>query len=84
MYIYPDDLKAHATLALWVLRDVAVIGVGALLSILALVQAAFPLPLVLTAVYAFLTIRVEDTCILDFIRAAAAYFFCPQSFEWRG
>lgn len=28
MFIYPDNLKAKATLVLWELRDVAIIGVG--------------------------------------------------------
>ena len=31
MYIYPDDLRAKATLWLWQLWDIGVIGVGALL-----------------------------------------------------
>ena len=38
MFIYPDNLKAKATLWLWQLRDVAVIGVAFLLSFLALAQ----------------------------------------------
>ena len=42
------------------------------------------MPIVLTAVYAFLTIRFEDTRILDFIRDACAYFFTRQQiYEWR-
>lgn len=36
MYLYPDDLTARATLWLWTLRDMALIGTGALLSALAL------------------------------------------------
>ena len=38
MFIYPDNLKAKATLRLWQLRDVAIIGVAFLLSVLALAQ----------------------------------------------
>ena len=38
MFIYPDDLKAKPMLWLWLLRDIAVIGVAALLSVLALSQ----------------------------------------------
>ena len=74
MYIYPDNLRAKATLWLWQLRDIGVIGVGALLSVLALTQLGFVPPIVATAVYAFLTIRFEDTSILDFIRYACAFF----------
>lgn len=84
MYINPDNLRAKATLWLWQLRDIGVIGVGALLSVLALTQLGFVLPIVATAVYAFLTIRFEDTSILDFIRYACAFFIGKQQiYEWR-
>ena len=84
MYIYPDNLRAKATLWLWQLRDIGVIGAGALLSVLALTQLGFVPPIVATAVYAFLTIRFEDTSILDFIRYACAFFIGKQQiYEWR-
>lgn len=84
MYIYPDNLKSKASLWLWQLRDIGVIGIFALLSVLSLSQTGFFLPVVLTAAYAFLTIRFEDTSILDFLRYACAYFFSSQQFyEWR-
>ena len=78
MYIYPDNLRAKATLWLWQLRDIGVIGVGALLSVLALTQLGFVPPIVATAVYAFLTIRFEDTSILECIRYACAFFIGKQ------
>ena len=84
MYIYPDNLSAKATLWLWELRDIGIIGVGLLLSVLALTQTGIALPLVLTAVFAFLTIRHEGTSILDFIRYAAAFLITKQQYyEWR-
>ena len=80
MYIYPDNLSAKATLWLWKLRDIGIIGVGLLLSVLALTQTGIALPLVLT----FLTIRHEGTSILDFIRYAAAFLLTRQQYyEWR-
>ena len=84
MYIYPDNLTAKAMLWLWELKDVGVIGVGLLLSILALTQTGIFIPLVLTAVYGFLSIRFDDTSILDFIRSAAAFLIAKQQFyEWK-
>lgn len=83
MYIYPDHLKAKATMWLWQLRDLTVIGVGVLLSVLAITQTGILVPALLTAAYAFLTIRIEDTSILDFIGYASAFFFRQQFFEWR-
>ena len=83
MYIYPDNLSAKATLWLWELRDIGIIGVGLLLSVLALTQTGIALPLVLTAVFAFLTIRHEGTSILDFIRYAAAFLITKLRMEAR-
>ena len=39
MYLYPENLTARPMLWLWTLRDVAFIGIGLLLSVLALTQA---------------------------------------------
>ena len=60
MYIYPDNLKSKAVLWLWELRDIAIIGVGALISVFAMAQLGFLPPVVITAAYAFLSIRLED------------------------
>lgn len=84
MYMYPDNLKAKATLWLWELRDIVIIGIGLLISVFALSQLGFMPPIVITAVYAFLTIQFEDTSILNFIRYACNFFILKQQlFEWR-
>ena len=84
MYIYPENLKAKAMLWLWELRDVAIIGVGLLLSVLALTQTGSYLPMVIIAVFAILTIRHDNASILDFIRYAGAFLLTKQQqFEWR-
>ena len=82
--MYPDNLKAKATLWLWELKDIGIIGVGLLISVLALSQFGFMPPIVITAIYAFLTIQFEDTSILNFIKYACVFFiFKQQIFEWR-
>ena len=84
MYIYPDNLKSKAVLWLWQLRDIGIIGIGCLISVFALAQLRLLLPIVATALYGFLTIRFEDTSILDFIKYACAFFIARQQvFEWR-
>ena len=75
MYLYPENLTARPMLWLWTLRDVAFIGVGLLLSVLALTQAGTVVPLVVTAALAFLCIRHGGVSMLDFLRYAAAFFF---------
>ena len=84
MYIYPDNLKAAPMLFMWRLKDLAVIGIGALISVFAMSQTGFTLPVIITLVYAFLAIRFDGTSILDFIKYAVNYFFVEQQeFRWK-
>lgn len=84
LYIYPDNLAAAATLWLWTLRDLGLIGIGLLLSVLILSQTGLFVPLVMTAVYGFLSIRLEEISVLDFLTYAAGFFLTQQQyFEWR-
>lgn len=79
MFIYPENLKAKPMLWLWLLRDI-----GALLSVLALTQGLGMGLLVVTVLYAFLTIQVDGSSILDFLRRAACFLFLRQQYyEWR-
>lgn len=83
-YYYPYNLKSQAKLWLWNLRDIAIIGVALLLSILAMTQIKFYIPMALTLVYMFLSIRLEDVCVLDYIRCGVKYFLLSQQyFEWK-
>lgn len=83
-YLYPDNLEAKATLWLWQLRDIGIISIGLLISVFAFSQTGLLLPVVITVVYAFLSIRFEDVSILDFIKYAVDFFFLkPQQYEWR-
>lgn len=84
MYIYPENLTAKPTLFLWQLRDVAILAAGLVLSIFLLVKASLMLPLILTIVFAILSVRVDGSSILDFLRYAAAFFLTKQQYyEWR-
>lgn len=80
LYMYPDNLKGKPTLWLWYLRDIGVIGVGAIMSVIAISRANFYLPTAMVGCYAFLMIRVQDTSIFDFISYACAYFLFNQQF----
>ena len=84
MFIYPENLKAKPMLWLWELRDIGIIGVGFLLSVLALSPGAWMIPLVITVLFSFLTIRVDGSSILDFLRRAACFLILQQQYyEWR-
>lgn len=83
-YLYPQNLKASANMWFWSLKDFAILGIAALLSILILVELHILLPAAATLCYAFLTIRMDDTTIMDFLRYAARYFITTQQYyEWR-
>ena len=84
MYIYPDNLRAKATMFLWSLNNLAVIGIGCLVSVFALAQLGLYMPVVATAIYTILTIRFEETTILNFLKYAFAFFIGrQQQFQWR-
>ena len=84
VFIYPQNLKAQAKLWFWNFRDITIIGVALLVSILALTQVQFYLPMALTLVYAFLTIRMEESTVLEFIFRAARFFLTTQQYyEWK-
>ena len=45
MYMYPDNLKGKATLWLWYLRDIGIVGVGAIIGVIAISHANFYMPI---------------------------------------
>ena len=83
-YLYPQNLKATANLWLWSLKDFTMLGVSLLLSIVVLVQFRWLIPIAVTLCYGFLTIRMDETTILDFIKYAVRYFVSTQQYyEWK-
>ena len=60
------------------------IGIAALLSIVSIAQLGFFLPAAATLCYGFLTIRMDDATVMDFLRYAVRYFISMQQYyEWR-
>lgn len=83
-YMYPDNLKGKPVLWLWYLRDIGIIGGGAILSVILITSINFYLPSAFVAVYGFLSIRTDDISILDFIIYACNYFvFKQQYYTWK-
>ena len=83
-YLYPQNLKATANLWLWSLKDFTILGVSLLLSIVVLVQFRWLIPIAVTLCYGFLTIRMDETTIFDFIKYAVRYFISTQQYyEWK-
>ena len=82
-YNYPKYMKANENLWQWRFRDFAILGIALLLSAVLLVQFGLLPPAAMTLCFGFLTIRLEDVTVLDFLRWAGQYFlFSQQYYEW--
>jgi len=83
-YLYPQNLKAAANLWLWSLRDFTILAIATLVSVLIFVNTLFYVPIVVVLIFAFMTIRLEDITVMDFLRYAIKFFITTQQyFEWR-
>ncbi len=84
LYLYPQNLKATANLWLWSLKDFTILGIAVLLSVVTLIQLRMVIPAALTLCFGFLTIRMDDVTVLDFLKYAVRYFISTQQYyEWR-
>lgn len=83
-YLYPQNLKASANLWLWSLRDFLILCIAVLFSAVVLLNSGILLPAAISLAYGFLTIRKDETAVVDFIGYAVRFFISGQQyFEWR-
>lgn len=83
-YIYPENLKARPKMWFWSLKDFVIIGIGALISIVCLIHLHKIVPAAIVLTYGFLTIRLDDATLMDFIKYAVRYFITTQQdYRWR-
>jgi hypothetical protein len=83
-YIYPQNMRTQVKLWFWTLKDIIIIGVALTVSVISWAKLNFIVPAALTLLYGFLTIRMDEYSILDFIKRAWRYFISTQQyFEWK-
>lgn len=83
-YIYPENLRATVKLWFWNVRDFCIICAGIILSALLFAKLYTVVPLSLTACFAFLSLRADDTAIMDYMFNAVKFFVTSQQeFMWR-
>ena len=83
-YIYPQNMRTQAKLWFWNLKDVIILAIALTISVVSWAKLGFILPAALTLGYAFLSIRMDEYSVLDFIRRAWLYFVSTQQyFEWK-
>ena len=83
-YIYPENLRATVKLWFWNVRDFIIICGGIILSVIVFVNLWNVLPIAATVCYGFLSLRVDDTAIMDYIFNAVKFFVTSQQvYSWR-
>lgn len=83
-YIYPQNMRTQAKLWFWNLKDVIILAIALTISVVSWAKLGCILPAALTLGYAFLSIRMDEYSVLDFIRRAWRYFVSTQQyFEWK-
>ncbi len=83
-YLYPQNLKASANLWLWNLRDFLILSIAILISAVILLNSGIVLTAALSLAFGFLTIRKDETAVIDSIGYAVRFFISGQQyFEWR-
>ena len=83
-YLYPQNLKASANLWFWSLRDFLILCIAVLISAVILLNSGIVLPAALWLAFGFLTIRKDETTVIDSIGYAVRFFVSGQQyFEWR-
>ena len=83
-YLYPQNLRASANLWLWNLRDFLILCIAVLISAVTLLNSGVMLPGAVSLAYGFLTIRKDETAVLDSIGYGVRFFISGQQYyEWR-
>lgn len=83
-YLYPQNLRASANLWLWNLRDFLILCIAVLISAVILLNSGVMLPGAVSLAYGFLTIRKDETAVLDSIGYGVRFFVSGQQYyEWR-
>ena len=82
-YLYPQNMRTQVRLWFWSLKDLVILGIALVLSVVCWAKLHVPVPAVGTVLYGFLTMRIDDSSVLDFIKRAWNYFLGSQQyFEW--
>jgi hypothetical protein len=77
-------MKTQAKLWFWNLRDAIIFGTMLTVSAVSLVKLGWIAPLAVTFIFAFLSIRMDESSVLDFIRRAVRFFITEQQyFIWK-
>ncbi len=77
-------MRTEAKLWFWSLKDVIILAIALTLSVVSWAKLNFIVPAAMTLVYGFISMRLDETSVLDYIRRAGRYLLTTQQyFEWK-
>ena len=77
-------MRTEARLWFWGLKDIIILAIALTVSAVSWAKLGFVLPAALSLVYGVLSMRLDDSSVLDFIKRAARFFISTQQyFEWK-
>ncbi len=77
-------MRTEAKLWFWGLKDIIILAIALTISVVSWAKLGFVLPAALTLIYGFLSMRLDDCSVLDFIKRAARFLITKQQyFEWK-
>ena len=83
-YLYPQNMRTEAKLWFWGLKDIIILAVALTVSVVSWAKLGFLLPAALTLIYGFLSMRLDECSVLDYIKRAVRFFITTQQyFEWK-
>lgn len=83
-YLYPQNMRTQAKLWFWGLKDIIILAIALTVSVVSWAKLHFVVPAALSLIYVFLSMRLDDTSVLDYIKRAARFFLTTQQYyEWK-
>lgn len=83
-YLYPQNMRTEAKLWFWGLKDIIILAIALTLSVVSWAKLSFVLPAALSLIYGVLSMRLDESSVLDYIKRAARFFITTQQyFEWK-
>ena len=73
-------MRTKAKLWFWSLKDVIILAIALTLSVVSWAKLNFIVPAAMTLVYGFISMRLDETSVLDYIRRAARYLLTTQQY----
>ena len=73
-------MRTEAKLWFWSLKDVTILAIALTLSVVSWAKLNFIVPAAMTLVYGFISMRLDETSVLDYIRRAARYLLTTQQY----